>query len=251
MQLFDSILQDPATGEPRAERRRTQRFAINPAFPLKSVLSYVGRDDTGAPMSDSRHGWNWKGRLIDCSENGARLQLGPGLKAIVGEPCDLKLSVQDFELTVPCHVANITEQADGMIFGLTHDFADAAAEAAYRQLIEVLALGATLKERRKKSQPDQTGYLVEQFANDRPARLTIWREPSSGGVVAFEFLLKENVVQAAAGQSMEYLTGTEATGATPATAVKAMEIHRLFCWVLPNLPAAVPADVREFLQTYA
>jgi hypothetical protein len=251
MQLFNSILQDPATGEPRPERRRTQRFVINPAFPLKAVLSYVGRDDTGAPMSNSRHGWHWKGRLIDCSEEGARLQLGPGLKAVVGEACDLKLSVQDFGLTVPCHVVNIVEDEAGMIFGLTHAFTDEADAAAYRQLVEVLALGSTLKARAKKSTVDQSGYLAEQFANDRPARLTVWREQSSRGVVAFEFLLQENVVQAAAGQPMEYLTGTEATGALPATAAKAMEIHRLYCWVLPNLPAEVPADVREFLQTYA
>ena len=251
MQLFNSILQEPAAGSPSVERRRTQRFTINPGFPLKAVLSYVGRDDTGAPMSDSRHGWNWKGRLIDCSEEGARLQLGPGLKAVIGEACDLRLSVQDFELIVPCHVANIAEQEDGMIFGLTHAFPDEAVAAAYRQLVEVLALGATLKARAKKSEVDQSGYLVEQFANDRPARLTIWREQSSQGVVAFEFLLKENVVQAAAGQPMEYLTGTDATGAAPATAAKALEIHRLFCWVLPNLPVEVPADVREFLQIYA
>ena len=43
-------------------------------------------------------------------------------------------------------------------------------------------------------------------------------------------------MQAAAGQSMEYLTGTEATGAIPATAVKAMEIHRLF-WLGAPEPA--------------
>ena len=102
-------------------------------------------------------------------------------KTIVGEPCDLKLGVQDFELTVPCHVANITAQDDGMIFGLKHDFTDEGAQAAYRQLIEVLALGSTLKERRKKSRPDESGYLAEQFANDRPARLTIWREQSLPG----------------------------------------------------------------------
>ena len=251
MQLFNSILQDPVTGEPRPERRLVQRFAINPAFPLKALLSYVGRDDTGAPMSHSRHGWNWKGRLIDCSADGARLQLGPGLKAVIGESCDLKLSVQQFELIVPCEVLNIQEQDGDMIFGLKHLIEDEPTLLAYRQLVEVLALGATLKPRFPEAKlDDKTGYLVEQFANDRPARLTVWRDRASRGVVAFEFLLKENIVQAAAGQPMEYLTGTTATGAAPATAGKALEIHRLFTWVLPNLPDDVPADVKEFLQIY-
>jgi hypothetical protein len=249
MKLFTSILQGP--GSSQAERRVVQRFPINPAFPLKSVLSYVGRDDTGAPMSASRHGWNWKGRLLDCSYTGARLQLGPGLKPIIGEPCELKLSVQEFKLGVLCQVRNIQEQGDDMIFGLEHDSMNEATLAAYGQLVEVLALGATLKPRHKEPVPDKTGYLVEQFANDRPARLTVWREKTSRGVVAFEFLLKEHIVQAASGQPMEYLVGTEATGAEPASAAKAMEIHRLYTWVLPNLPEEVPADVKKFLQGYA
>jgi hypothetical protein len=251
MPLFNSILQDPATGEPRTERRLEQRFAINPAFPLKAVLSYVGRDDTGAPMSHSRHGWNWKGRLVDCSEEGARMQLGSALKTTVGESCDLRLTVQQFELVVPCHVTNIQEEEGALIFGLKHAIEDPATLAAYRQLVEVMALGATLKLRTPERILDKTGYLVEQFANDRPARLTIWRDKASAGIVAFEFLLKENVVQAVAGQPMEYLMGTDAKSVIPATASKAMEIHRLYNWVLPNLPDEVPADVKDFLQVYA
>jgi len=251
MTLFNSILQDPVTGEPRTERRLLQRFAINPAFPLVAVLSYVGRDDTGAPMSHSRHGWNWKGRLIDCSEEGARMKLGSALKATIGESCDLKLTVQQFELVVPCHVTNIQEENGDLIFGLKHAIEDPATLSAYRQLVEVMALGATLKLRSPERKLDQNGYLVEQFANDRPARLTVWREKNSAGIIAFEFLLKENVVQAVAGQPMEYLLGTDATSVIPAAAAKAMEIHRLYNWVLPNLPDEVPADVKEFLAIYA
>jgi len=252
MPLFTSILQGRGAGDPNSERRHEQRFAVNPNFPLKAVISYIGRDDTGAPMSSSRAGWNWKGQLLDCSEEGARVQLGPGLKAVVGESCDLKLTVQEFSLTVPCHVANIYIQEGGgdVIFGLQHAIDDPDTLAAYRQLVEVLALGATLKPRHKEPIPDKSGYLVEQFANDRPARLTIWREKTSRGVVAFEFLLKENIVQAALGQTMEYLTGTTATGAVPASAAKAMEIHRLFTWVVPNLPDEVPDDVKDMLGVY-
>lgn len=249
MPLFKSILQSLTPLPP--ERRTEQRFTINPAFPLKAVLSYVGRDETGKPMSESRTGWNWKGRLLDCSFAGARLQVGPGLNAIVGDACDLKLGVQEFEIAVPCHVAHIQEQAGEVIFGLEHDITDDATLAEYGQLIEVLALGSTLKARHDAPVPDKSGYLVEQFANDRPARLTVWREMTTRGVVAFEFLLKESVLQAAVGQSMEYLLVTDDASAVRATAQKSMEMHRLYTWVLPNLPADVPADVKAFLQGYA
>jgi len=154
-------------------------------------------------------------------------------------------------VSVPCHVAHIQQQDDGVIFGLEHDIKDDATLEAYGQLIEVLALGATLKARYSEPVLDKSDYLVEQFANDRPARLTVWREKTTRGVVAFEFLLKENILQAATGQAMEYLTATDATGAVRATAQKSMEMQRLYSWVLPNLPDEVPADVKAFLQGYA
>jgi len=48
------------------------------------------------------------------------------------------------------------------------------------------------------------------------------------------------------GWPAEYLT--DARAATPA---KAVEIKRLFNWVLPNLAPTVPDDVRDFLRHYA
>ena len=51
MPLFTSILPDPDAGAPRDERRRAQRFAIPPGFPLKAVLSYIGRDEAASPAT--------------------------------------------------------------------------------------------------------------------------------------------------------------------------------------------------------
>lgn len=127
MLLFKRILKEPepaADTVPLVERRSTKRYIVNPQFPLQAVLSFIGRDDSGAPMSNSRHGWNWKGRLIDCSEQGVRIQMGPTLKVAARDLCDLKLIVDDFELTVPCHIANIRENAEGPVFELKHDIED-------------------------------------------------------------------------------------------------------------------------------
>ena len=87
MLFFKRILKEPepTSSTPAVERRSTKRYAINPAFALKAVLSFIARDDTGAPLSNTRHGWNWKGRLIDCSEQGVRIQMGPGLKVELGD----------------------------------------------------------------------------------------------------------------------------------------------------------------------
>lgn len=260
MLFFKRILKEPepaptpaasASTAPMIERRSEQRFHISPDFPLKVVLGFVGRDDTGAPMSNTRHGWNWKGRLIDCSEEGARLQLGPGIRTAAGEPCDLKLTVQDFELTVPCHVINLVEEPEGVVVGLKHAIEDAATQAAYRQLLEVVSLGSTLKLQSRTSKPDDSGYLVEVYGSDRASRLTVWRHPGKSAVAAFEFQLKDNLVRAAAGYRVEFLADIDGTGSQPATSEKCVEIGRLFQWVVPNLPADIPAEVRAFLKHYA
>lgn len=254
MTFFKRILKEPEPAEvatPQIERRSVPRFTVSPQFPLKAVLSFVARDESGAPMSNTRHGWNWKGRLIECSELGARMQLGPGIRAEPAENCDLKLSVQAYEISVPCHIANISEPPEGMVLGLVHDLSDAAVRHDYLQLLEVVALGSTLKLQPKADQPDASGYLVEVYASDRPSRLTVWRHPANGAVAAFEFQLKDNLVRAAAGHGAEFLAHVAGTGSQPASNDQCLEIGRLFTWVVPNLAAAVPEDVRAFLQHYA
>ena len=258
MLFFKRILKEPepAAGAPTAstpavERRSAKRYNISPGFALKSVLSFIPQDDTGVPMGNSRAGWNWKGRLIDCSEQGVRIQMGPGLRLGMDEPCDLKLTIQDFELIVPCHVTNIREQPEGMLFGLKHDIKDGATASAYRQLLEVIALGSTLKLQPKAAKPDASGYLIEVYASNRPSRLTIWRHPADESISAFEFQLKDNLVRGVVGQSAEFLSDLDGTGSRPATTEKCLEIGRLFSWVVPNLAPAVPDDVRAFLQHFA
>ena len=68
------------------------------------------------------------------------------------------------------------------------------------QLLDVVALGSTLKLERAAKQPDASGYIVEVYAGNRPSRLTVWRHPADESVMAFEFVLKDNMVRAAAGQ---------------------------------------------------
>lgn len=240
-----------APAAPAVERRSLQRYAISPDFPLKAVLSFIGRDESGAPMSDTRHGWNWKGSLIDISEEGARLQLGPVVKVQEGEPCDLKLSVQDFELSIPCRITNLTDRPEGIVVGLGHAIEEPAVLHGYQQLVEVIALGSTLKLQAAAKTPDASGYLVEVYTSTRPSRLTVWRHPADQSVSAFEFILQDNLVRAAAGRTVEFMSDVSGTGSRAASAEKCLEIGRLFTWVVPNLPAEVPAEIRAFLRHYA
>ncbi len=249
MLFFKRILKEPEGGKtvPRKERRGPPRLPINAEFPLTAMLGFDRRGGTVAPMG--RPGGSvWKGRLLDCSEVGARIVLGPAALASRDGFCQLRLGLDGFNLTVPCEVANLRVESDGVHFGLRHEFKDEAVRNAYRQLLEIIALGATLKPLRK-TKPDDSGYLVEQYVGTQ-TRLMIWRERSDREVAAFEFLLKDCLVRAAREQPVQYLSGADATAAQPAPPAKALEIQRLFNWVMPNLAPAVPDDARNFLRHY-
>lgn len=239
----------PPSVPPAEERRQERRFTLQPEFPLKAVLSYIGRDDTGAPVSTSRQGWHWKGRLIDCSDLGARMQLGQAMRAAVGEACDLRLTWQDFELVVPCEVTRIRENPEGLVLGLRHRIGDPDVLREYRRLVEIAALSSTLRLRTRTPKPDESGYFVERYGSTRPASLTVWRHPQNKAVAAFEFILKDSLVRVVHGREIEYFAG-DGRGSSPATGVRIHEIHRLFQWIVPNLPPAIPEDVRAFLRRY-
>lgn len=250
MLFFKRIVQEAAREPTRKERRGARRLAINPEFPLKAVLSFDRRGGTVAPMR-LPGGSDWEGRLFDCSEVGARIVLSPAALACRGDICELRLSLGGIRLNVPCHVTNLRVESDGIHFGLQHELKDEAVRTAYRQLLTIVALGATLKPPTRKPRCDDSGYLVEEYlAGDGLSRLTIWRGPSDRSVSAFEFALKDCRVRAARGRPAEYFSGAKTGPARPATPAKALEIQRLFSWVVPNLASAVPPEARDFLRQY-
>ncbi len=252
-QLFERILkeEEPANETARQERRSGQRFTINPKFPLKAVLSFIGRDENGAQLSNQRAGWDWKGRLVNFSELGARMQLGPAVKVRDDETCDLKLSLENYELVIPCRTTNLREEPEGVFVGLKHTITDEATASAYRQLLDTVALGVTLKPEFKKTKVDESGYLTEQYTSPHQSRLTVWRYHPEKTVSAFELVLRDCLVRAAEEHSIEYLAGSNPDEAHRTSGVRLWEIKRLFQWVVPNLASAVPNDVRTFLQSYA
>jgi hypothetical protein len=234
----------------RPERRHTQRHVVNPKTPIKAVLSFIGRDETGTRLSSSRFGWDWKGQLVDFSERGASMQLGAAALAAKGDAGELKLTLRDTVLEIPCLISNIRVQAEGLIYGLQFGDLDEATWAAYRRVLDILALGIRLKPQYKKTKPDETGYFVEQYVSDRQSRLTIWRNQDDRSVAAFEFQLKDNLVRGAERFAVVYLSGADPATARRAPPARATEIQQLFHWVVPNLAKCVPADVRDFLQRF-
>lgn len=249
MRLFKRILCPSEIPSDTPERRHSQRFVVNPEFPVKARLAAVWHDEHGDPMGNDKAGWLWKGRLVDCSEDGARIHFAGEVFAGPGDACELRLSLEDFDLEVPCTVSNLRHADGGSVFGLRHSIHDERTWNAYSQFLEVISFGATLRPRFKKPQL-QSGYLMEQYDSERHSHLSVWRHRSNKAVSAFEFRLRDNIVRAALGQDLEYLTGEEIAQARRASEARTVEIQRLFRWVVPNLAPVVPTDVRRFLHHY-
>ena len=249
MQLFKRILPPAELPPDTPERRRSPRFAVNPEFPLQVRLAVVWRDEQGEAMGDEKAGWLWKGRLVDCSEDGARIRFPGEVYAGPGDACDLRLALEDFELEVPCTISNLRHEGGGAVFGLRHTIHDERTWHAYAQFLEVISFGATLRPQFKKPQW-HSGYLMEQYAGERQSCLNVWRQRANKAVAPFEFRLRESIVRAALGQELEYYTGEEIAAARRASEARTAEIHRLFRWVVPNLAPVVPQDVRKFLRRY-
>lgn len=251
MLLFKRILAFRKDDSP-ADRRVGLRYSVSPRFPLKTVLNVIGRDEQGhlLPTSDGR-GRDWSGRLVNISSTGARLQVPPTVCSQRGDICVLKLDLEGNQLELPGHIAHVVERRDSIVYGLTLEPVQSAQRATYDQLIELIALGATLRPTRP-LQPHDAHYLVEQYAGEPGAQLDVWRRYAGRDVAAFEFRLRDYRVRGCAGQAgLEYLPASESADAVPIPPEQSAEIHRLFNWVVPNLPTVVPIDVREFLRQFA
>lgn len=249
MQFFKRIMTIKHAIAGRRERRSRQRYFPSPKFTLKTVLNVVGRDESGAVLQNSRGGgWDWSGRLVNFSDLGATVQLPLSLLATRGDLCQLKLSLDGHQLTLSGRIKNIRDQPDSKLLGVSLEITEAKTQLAYRQLVELVAMGSTLKPLTKGPIPDGTGYLVEKFAGDKHSKLCVWRQIAGRSPTAFEFQLKDCRVRGSADRRLEYLTGLDPATERPATSAQTAEIHRLFHWVVPNLPGAVPSDVREFLR---
>jgi len=231
----------------QTERRGKPRYPVSPLFQATATLTVESGDVSRLADVGSLPGWSGKCRLLDCSEQGVRIQLEPSYKIPAGDLRGLRLKVQEFGLNVPCRIANMNEQANGVIFGLMLDFDSEAAFDAYWQLLEVVVLGSSLKLHTKTIKPDESGYFVEHYACSRPARLSIWRHPHSQEISAFEFRLKRQVARAIVGNHLECML---APGDRPVPPAMQVEIKRLFSWIASNLSQTMPVDVREVLQQY-
>jgi hypothetical protein len=247
--LFKRILSFKETAS-SGEQRKSTRYAVGPDFPLKTVVNLFGRDGSGKLLqSPDGTGRDWAGKMLNLSTTGASMRLPNSAMAMRGEFCRLKFSIGDSVLEIPANVAHFKVLNTHCVVGLTLNFPDQETQAAYMQLLQPVAVGASLEAvDPKKVKQDTPGFHKDEFKGDN-ARLDIWRAGAANGTMqGFDFRMANYGVRWTDGMAELDTYGVVQGSDDPVEISEAqqVEVRWLFCLAVPNLSKAVPPDVREF-----
>jgi hypothetical protein len=239
------------------DKRGAPRYTVGHPFPFKCIVTLIEHDGEGKPIPSEVEGQDWSGRLCNVSATGASVQMHSAAMAIRGEPCRFKLSLDGYLLEIPCTIAHFHCYPQHVLCGVTFKFPDFNIKKAFLQLLEPVSIGATLEPVDAKKVRQNTPELhKEEFRNEGAALLTVWRKGPGGEIQSFDFRMNNYGVRWSAGLAeLETYGVSEAKragkkGTAPPlhlTEVQQEEVRWLFCLAVPNLPNAVPADVRKFL----
>ena len=265
MALFKHILDFKRNAlEKLRDKRKTKRFYVGPAFPLKATIVLPDTDSAGRKGSRTPDkpdpGRNWGGSLFNMSNVGLSLQLPPAAVASRGEKTSVLLALDGHELKLPCTIAHFRVQNATAYCGVTLEDSTLTQSKAYLQLLEAVAIGSTFAPAEGGLAHKRTGLRTERYKSDRPALLTAWREADKGELAGFELVLGDHCLRGEAKRPALEIFSSKATGERTAWSapgfafsdgVENEELRKLFRWVTLNLPRAVPTDLREMMRFFA
>jgi PilZ domain len=255
--LFKRILSSNKAPDTPADKRKAKRYTVGAYFPFKSVLTLMAHDEDGNLIEDGGRSQAWGGRLTDLSETGANIQLNAAAIARRGEACSFKLSVDDYVLEFPCTIAHFRTYPQHVSCGFSFNFPNPDVLRAYMQVLEPVAIGASLTAvKPDKVVQDTSGLTKEQYQGNAGALLTVWKRPSSTAIYSFDFRMNAYGVRWSEGMTevepygLSKLNLEGKKTASPfvhLTDHELDDVRWLFCLAVPNLAKAVPLEVRKFL----
>ncbi|HEX7631350.1 MAG TPA: PilZ domain-containing protein [Lacunisphaera sp.] len=257
MLLFKRILNFTKQKVLSSDKRGAERYTVGPGVQFKATLNLLQRDVNDKPDQRGHAGPHWVGRLVNLSTLGAKLHLPTSAFARQGETCIFEITLDDYELRIPGRIAYFRNLQNHTTCGVLFEFDFFEVQKAYLQLLEAVAIGATLAPVKASDiKPDASGLEKEVYRGKDRAQLTVWREETDGEIQRFDFRMNDYGVRWSQGQTEleTYVTGAKAPGkkASPASAplgkAEHEEVSWLFCLAVPNLAKAVQADVRKFLS---
>lgn len=256
MLLFTQILTERDPAAKADEKRKAERFAVGPTFPVETVLTLRARDPERNVVPGRTQAWG--ARLLNLSEIGASVYLSTAAVARRGEECQFKLSLAQYVIEVPATVVHFRVLPQYTSCGIAFGFFDDATRHSYLQLLEPVKIGASLARlESSKTKQDATGLFKEEYEGKSASKLTVWRPAPTAALQGFDFRMNRYGIRWSQGMSLLDPYGLAAGNGSKKSEPQLIslneaelaEVRWLFCLSVPNLSKAVPLDVRKFLAT--
>lgn len=248
MLIFRRIFNFEKAKVEQMEKRLNRRYVPGSGFPLRTNLHFGGRDCPAV--------------LQDMSGNGVGVMLSKDIALDPGQMARLDLVLDQHRLEIDTRVAHLQPHDQGFYCGLGLKFGEFQAQQAYLQLLQPVVIGQSLQPMAD-HQPAQhePGFRKQVFVGESDSMLTVTTALAKGPALhSFEFRMSDFFCQGSL-QTGQLETGSQAPQLAAETKTSNpvfetsgglhAEIHQIFRWILPNLSAAIPKDVRAFLQQFA
>jgi len=247
MLFFKRILKYEPEVVARQELRLAERHKVESRTPIKASLHVRGHD--------------YAITLLNMSIGGAGAQIAGPFDLNPGELCAVRFELGGNTLELNGTVAHEVSDPMRSKLGITFKFADFSEKKAYLQLLEPVAIGASLKpDAAPASRPKEQGLLTHQYSGPNDTRLTVWRQYVGQAVHGFEFRLANHFLRnsstpgvlevfASDDPAHEHKQGYDVP-ALKRVDTEAAEIRQLFLWIVPHMNPAVPDDIRDYLAEF-
>lgn len=242
MSIFRRIFNFEKARVEQLEKRLSQRYSLGADFPLLATLRHAGREHPA--------------KVVDMSSTGVSLAFAANAAPAAGLHVNLELALDRHRLELEARVAHQQAREGGQHVGLSLVFADFELQKTYLQLMQPVVIGQSLKPLPVEGIfQDDPRFLKQAYAGDGDNQLTIRLDQARGTLHSFEFRM-ENYFCRGGAEPGRTESGAVEPGATGGPVFETSgglhdEIHQLFRWVVPNLSAGVPENVRNFLRRFA
>jgi hypothetical protein len=245
--LFSRILNIKKSQARQMERRLERRYPPGRQFPLLATI-----DVEGEPRA---------AKVLDLSAHGAGLQVS-GPAYCKGSYAKLHLMLEETWMEFPCLIAHVKTLPAGCRLGLTAKFEDFAAQKAYLQLLQPVALGSAIRPiSNDEIRQDEPELHKAVFTGLPGTELNVWRQGDPmGELISFLWEMDDYVIRGETAVGVLQISSRKQMP-RPASRAKTAaprklpggvhdEVRLLFRWTMLNLPKEVPGDIRTFLQGF-
>lgn len=247
MDFFKRIFDFDEMTVARKEQRLSRRFDISPLAPLRGQLQISGLE---YPVS-----------LRDLSSHGARVLITSPADIHEGMSCQISIIAESLNIPLKARIARMASTESGTIAGLDLTANGYDERRCLVQLLEPIAMGATLKQIDPQAVSQlESDLIAQRYFSSASSTLTVWRRTSDDSIQGFELHMLDYYIRSTpeAPQIKIYIDENHAASKSEDFGSltlrhndeEARELRRLYNWIVLHLSDQVPADLNAFLQRY-